>query len=212
VSEVAFPENEFTQMIERLSSDNRSGVRGAGVASATPMPTAQSADLGRVVPDRPLTPEERATLDRMAVEAGVRDERLPGSAEAQPTYQTLEEAIRAGAAVEDTVVRVPVGARNLAPLPSVPRMPDFRRVEGIDLERGLALVDGMSFPIPPEMVAEYKLAVVEVARDAIMEKLEEAVGLFARPETAEGTDGGVPTRVLSEVQQQPAGGGEEPPV
>jgi hypothetical protein len=72
---VDYPENDFTRMIEMTNQENRSGVRrNIGVASATPMPTVQSAAVGRPVEDEaPLTAEERAELDKAAIAAGVRD-------------------------------------------------------------------------------------------------------------------------------------------
>jgi len=90
------------------------------------------------------------------------------------------------------------------------RLPDFRKVEGIDLLRGYAMVDGMEFPIPTEKASEFKRFVVETARAAIMESMEEAVGLFTTPETAEVEDGGSTTGTAPAVQQQPEGSSAEP--
>src|SRR6267142_2823450 len=215
---VEFPQIEFTQMIERVGASNRAGSHMEGVASASPLPTAQSADLGKQVEELPpLTQEERDHLDRMAVEAGVRDPRIGTVEGVPPTYGSLEEAIAAGASVNPPVVeRYTPGMQGMVRgsdrqiarefLATRSRLPDFRQVEGIDLLRGYALVDGMEFPISPEKAAEFKKFVVETARAAIMKSMEEAVGLFTLPETAEVGNGGSTTSTTSTVQQQSEGG------
>ncbi len=227
--EVEYPQNDFTRMIEEVSSGNRSGVHREGVASATPLPTVQSADLGREVPPSPeMSAEERAELDRLAVAAGVKDERLgtAGPEAPQGAYASLEEAMAAGAPVnqptpEPVIERVPAGTRGIAlqqqaraPVRTIvqPRLPDFRKVEGIDLVQNRVVLDGMDFPITDEQAAEFKQFVVEVARTAIMDRLNEAVGLFSTPETVEVTDGGTRSEGTdTEVQQQPEGSSAQPP-
>jgi len=186
MSDVAYPSNDFTKMIERTASGNRSGVRG--VASATPLPTVQSADMGREVL-APLTAEERAELDLKAIAAGVRDPRIGSPEATDGNYVSLDAAIAAGAPVEIPVERHPVGmaatgriaAREF--IAQTVRLPDFRHVEGIDLLRGCVMVDGMEFSIPETDARDFKQYVVETARAAIMTKLNEAAGLFAAPVT-----------------------------
>lgn len=199
MAEVEFPDNDFTRMIEMTAEDNRRGVRG--VASATPLPTVQSADLGKVVEQVPMTEAERAELDRLAVEAGIQDERL-GSAGPEPAGSyTMEDAIAAGAPVAANLVpeynaralnpaRERMTAREYIGSRSVPRFPDFLRVEGINLIDGFALVDGMKFDVPPEKVLEFKRFVIDLVTADIMAKLTVAASLLTLPETAEGADGG----------------------
>lgn len=218
MASVEYPQNEFTRMIEGVASRNRSGGHGEGVASATPLPTAQSADLGREVPAlAPLTDAENTELNRLAVEAGVRDPRLGMSAEEQQaSYKSLEEAIEAGAFAKDLDVRVPVvGLAGISRqtarefVGSRTRLPDFRRVEGIDLLRDVVMIDGMEFPISPGKALDFKQFVVTTARNAIMEKLNEASGLFALPAKAEVVDGGIAEATAPEVQRESEGGSAE---
>lgn len=205
---VDFPDNDFTRMIEAVSSGNRSGLHREGVTSATPLPTVQSADIGREVTELPpLTEAEKVELDRLAVEAGVKDERI-GTASVlliPGDYSTLEEAIKAGSPVNPPVStgHVPNAPQTVREVlsRSAPRsrLPDFCRVEGIDLVHNKVVLDGMDFPITDEQAAEFKQFVVEVARTAIMEKLSAAVSLFAAPVTAEGPDEN--TQRAGEVQE-----------
>jgi hypothetical protein len=205
--EVVYPRNDFTEMIERTSSDNRSGVRG-GMASATPVPTAQSADFGRPVPEAPpLSDEERIERDRLAASLGITDGALPTE---QERYKSLDEAIEAGAPVRPA--RVPVGAAGYqygVLGGAMPRLPDFTRVEGIDLLRNRVMVDGMEFPIPEEEAREYKKYVIEVARDAIFQALSAAETLFGEPAPAEGASE-VTTRGDEALQRESAGDRAEP--
>lgn len=229
----SFPENDFTRMIDMTRGGNLSGVRRVGVASATPLPTVQSAALGRPVEEPPpLTREEREELDRQAIAAGVLDPRLGNQntdgtpAGVQNNYASMEEALAAGAPVNAPPTSDPTESRQTAreflahniargqvdltqraaaqAAILAPRIPNFRQVEGIDLVRNTVVLDGLAFPITDEKAAELKQFVVEVARDAIMTKLEEAAAsfaalkLFAVP--AEAKDGGESTGAAPEVQ------------
>jgi hypothetical protein len=216
MAEVVHPDNDYTRMIEMVSSQNRSGMRG--VASATPLPTAQSADVGRVAdPPPPMSSEERANLDRLAIEAGVKDDRLASADPGQ--YPSLEEAVAAGAPVKPNYTpralmsRERMTAREAMAI-STPRLPDFRRVEGIDLLRDRILIDGMEFPIPVDDAVHFKQYVVSIAKAAIMKMLNEATSLFAAPVTpAEVTSGGSTAESTStEVQRQSQGDSPEPTV
>jgi len=213
---VDYPQNSLTQMIEEAARANRAGGgmpvrRQVEVASATSMPTVQSAAVGRPVEEPPpLTAEEREELDRQAILAGVLDPRLgnqntDGTPINTPTtaYGSLEEAIAAGAPVNqpapavDPVENFRGGAtreqlvmrEKVRVMTGAPRVPDFRKVEGIDLINNAVVVDGLTFPLSAEQALELRQMVVETARAAIMEKLDEAMKLFteamyARPEAS----------------------------
>jgi len=178
----------------------------------------QSADLGREVQEPPaLSAEERAALDQAAREAGVKDDRL-GTANPvaeDGAYSSLEEALAAGAPVVQptpVVERVPAGALGLAMArggmyapPRVPvarevRLPDFTRVEGIDLLRDCVMIDGMEFPIAEHDALDFKQYVVMVARNAILIKLTEATSLFAAPATPAEVSNGGDAATVSEVR------------
>jgi hypothetical protein len=222
---VDYPQNSLTQMIEEAARANRAGGgmpvrRQVEVASATSMPTVQSAAVGRPVEEPPpLTAEEREELDRQAILAGVLDPRLgnqntDGTPINTPTtaYGSLEEAIAAGAPVNQPAPAVdPVenfrGDRaalvavreKVRVMTGAPRVPDFRKVEGIDLINNAVVVDGLTFPLSAEQALELRQMVVETARAAIMEKLDEAMKLFteamyARPEASDGSEAVLPVQ------------------
>src|SRR5712675_24479 len=204
---VDFPQNDFTRMMEAVRAQNQSGVRAGGVASALPLPTVRSADLGQEV-QNPLTFEEREELDAQARAAGILDPSLgnvsPETGAAQ--YATLEEAMAAGSPVAGATLLTsdPVTARMRSPrgqqflqqfipqfaaAPSPMRMPDFKRVQYIDLEHGFVVVDGMEFPMPEEDVREHKQYAITRVMDVINEKITEALGLLSTPPAAEEKDG-----------------------
>lgn len=228
---VDFPTNDFTRMIESVASGNRSGVRAGGLASATPLPTVRSADLGSEVPAEPeLSLEERIHLDQLAREAGIQDVRL---GTAQPDhgsqYASFEDALAAGASVNPPTFEEPTqeiapqglgrpsareylgGAFKPRPaLIEVPRLPDFRKVEGIDLTGNRVIVDGMDFPITDEEATEFKQFVVGKAHAAITERLSEALGLFASAGSPEVPNGGTAAEgEAAAVQQHDQGSGPE---
>lgn len=234
---VEYPKNDFTQMIERVAAGNRSGMRGGGLASAEPLPTVRSAELGTTVPDSaptdppPLTAEERAELDARALELGIVDERLGNASapgEAPPTYGSLEEALAAGAPVnappvpEDRATPASalprpdrVSAREFIGRPQrivqVPRLPDFGKIEGIDLVTNRVIVDGMDFPISDDEAKDFRQFVIEKVRAVVMEALDKAVGILTSATTPEDTNGGTTGTpgATAPVQREHQGSGEE---
>jgi hypothetical protein len=154
--------------------------------------------MGREVIDPPpLSMEERAELDRKAMELGLIE---PGAAGEPMLYATMEEALRAAgvdpnaapAPTADPVEALQFARQSPRPrggyLPppveikvvETARLPDFTKVQGMDLQKGVAYLDSMEFQIPAENLRKLRQFVVELARRAMMQKLEEAVGLFAR--------------------------------
>lgn len=191
---VRYPENEFTRAIEDTASANRRG----GVASASPAPTARSADLGTFTELPPLTEDERAELDqKMAV--------LTGEDVTQeiPTEHGLraQEIPTARMTAREFLRHVPAGGQIAFPT----RLPNFVAVEGIDLVRNTVTIDGMKFDITEEEAAEFKQFAVNRARAVIMQNLDQAANLFATPGVTD--EGQAP-----EVQREPEGGSPEPPV
>lgn len=204
---VEYPTNALTRLIEGTASQNQSGVRHSGVASATPVPSVRSADLGRPVEeDTPLSLEERQELDRLAQEAGIKDERLAQDESLGGQYGTFEEALAAGAAADlepvytasalahrenyaEATAQARARMNRRAEPQAPPRLPDFRNVEGIDLLRNVVMVDGMEFAITDEDARVFRQFVVETAHAQITERLNEAMSLFTSVATPEDTDG-----------------------
>ncbi len=187
----SYPENPWTQMIEETRRLNEAGgMRSTGPVSAGPEPTVRSAAMGQpVVELPPLSPEERAELDAHARELGL----IPGEAEEQGSkYATLEEAIEAGRSVHPPA---PVGqptdptdrmtAREfLARQENLPirarvvettRLPNFSKVQGIDLVRSVALVDGLEFALDQDTIVSLRTLVLGIAREQVMAQFDQAL-------------------------------------
>jgi hypothetical protein len=137
---------------------------------------------------------------------------LGGEVEDSP-YASLEEAIAAGAPVgadaeaiaegaaafrEPTLVapviqvRTPVGMRRMtaseSPVGSaaaLPRLPDFKKVQMIDMVNGKVYVDGLEFAIEPGELKMLRKFCVTKAKDQVQKALDAAL-----KELAEDTDGG----------------------
>jgi len=190
----SFPENNWTNEIEEIRRLNEmGGRRGAGPVSAGPEPTVRSAAMGQSVPELPpLSPEERAALDEEARKLGL----IPGAQKEEGTiYGTLEEAIAAGQSVHGPITTTQSATVNLNPdrmtaleflarwdnLPvqarvvEMTRLPDFSKVQGIDLIRSVAYVDGLEFPLDAATVSDLRTLVLGVARDQILRQFDEAL-------------------------------------
>jgi len=230
----AFPNNEWTQMIEAVRARN---LRGAPMPAdegvpqvGTPMPTVRSAELGRPVappadnPDRPLTAQEIEELNQAALQSGLvvgpvnpsLARTLDGGGGSDDTsYATLEEAIAAGAPVgaDEAAVaegamrfrepmptsptipvrspRMVVGAQRqtarefIAAQPQLPRLPDFKKVQMIDMVNGKVYVDGLEFSLELGELKTLRKFCVTKAKDQIQKALDAAL-----KELAEDTDGG----------------------
>jgi hypothetical protein len=195
---VEFPENNFTRMIEEVSRRNQETGGGRGLPmSADPRPSVVSASLGREVPAAPaplpLSAAEKAELDRLAIEAGMIDERLD-TTNAAPQYATLEDAIAASldgtpAAIDPAreITREvwssagrPLNAPSprARPVVTVSRLPNFKNVQGIDLILGVVYVDDLSFELPAVNLLEFRKFAATVARRQIMQSLDAAMASF----------------------------------
>lgn len=196
----SYPENPWTQVIEETRRLNEAGgMRSAGPVSAGPEPTARSAAMGQpVVELPPLSPEERAELDAHARELGL----MPGEAQEEGSkYATLEEAIEAGRSVHPPA---PVGQpvdptdrmtarefldrsaqENLpirARVVETTRLPNFSKVQGIDLVRGVAVVDGLEFQLDAQTVSDLRTLVLGNAREQVMAQFDAALTNMGEPD------------------------------
>jgi|SRR6185503_5333086 len=140
-------------------------------------------------------------------------ERTMNTVDAEAAYGTLEDAIRAGAPIsadendiaEGSIrfreptpnapviqVRAPIGGRRVTPREVVevreeallPKMPDFKKVQMIDLVNGKCYVDGVSFDLLPAEVKTLRKFCVTKARDTIQSLLDAAL---AEDDSGEGT-------------------------
>lgn len=215
------PQNAWTAMIERVAAMNQTGeFVGGGLSSVDPRPTVSSASMGRVTvveEPPPLSAQEQAELDAKAAALGI----MPPT-EGDGPYATMEDALRAAGVdpdappaptVDPVMTRMAGTGRLSARHPNLtrppqavvvqPRFPDFTKPESIDLQEGIALIDGMAFPVPPENLRRFKQFVIELAKRELVKKLEEAIGLFAREVTS---DQGTTQGEGKEVQRVPEGG------
>lgn len=180
----SYPENPWTQMIEETRRLNEAGgMRSAGPVSAGPEPTVRSAAMGQpVVELPPLSPDERAELDAHARELGL----MPGEVQEEGSkYATLEEAIEAGRSVHppapvgqpmDPTDR-PTASQFLARARVVEttRLPNFSKVQGIDLVRSVALVDGLEFALDQDTIVSLRTLVLGIAREQVMAQFDAAL-------------------------------------
>jgi hypothetical protein len=185
-----FPINPLVELLNRAGQYNaekglpagRSYAEGQAV-NAGPQQLVSSAAAGRV---RQLTSEERAERDRLAIEAGVKDESLMNTGdEENDLYPTLADALAAGEPVkrpEPMVARrMSVQAEELLPqytsraLNSRPRLINFKNIESVDLRRGLAIVDGFEIDMPPSDLRAIKEHVLRLAVDFVTIQLTAAL-------------------------------------
>lgn len=172
-----YPDNPLTRV---LTDRNGSPVTG------TPLPSTRSAVLGKAVPEAPppLSVEERAELDKKAMELGI----IPKDTTSEGTnYDSFASAITAGAPVLKPAVPV-------APKYS---LPDFTKVGPIDLVKNVVTVGDIEFPISPADSDRFKKYALNVARTSIEQHLADALRALHQGGDDELGEG-------EEVQQVPA--------
>ena len=220
MSGVSFPQNHLTQLIDRVREENQMyGGRGPveSTISAGPTPTARSSSLGPSVPVlEPMSDAENEEANKKLRELGI----LPPDPTADGAYGSLEEAMEAGMPVERPVVEQAIAThRPVRPMPNVsrtsmpdsPRLPDFSKVQGIDLIRNVVYIDGMEFAISEEDSRDMRVYVVTTASNAIMAQFNNVLNALV-PGLAEAKDGEGTTEVSqmreSECDSSSSEGGE----
>jgi hypothetical protein len=148
----------------------------------------------------PLSQEEIDRLDRMALESGLVKGPVTQSianklGEDIGPYASLEEAIAAGAPVGAEPEMVAIGARKYREAVPVfetpdrqtareflarraealPRLPDFSKVQMIDMVNGRVLLDGLEFPVTPAELKHLRTFCVTKAKEQITKSLEAAL-------------------------------------
>jgi len=167
--------NPFTDLIHEVNRINREGGALAGRGGGTPIvqggPLVRSAEVNR--PPDILSPEEYAERDRLAREIGI----LPPSEEEPPAYPTWESAAKIGR--EDIInpVAFQGSAREYIgeTKNELPRLIDFKKIQGIDLILNCVYVDGFRIPLPEETVKQYKQDVLNLAVNFVTQQLAEAL-------------------------------------
>src|SRR6185503_2993185 len=193
--------------MDAIGADNASrglpagrGHSGASHITDTPPPRVSSAAM------IPLSPEEQARRDARARELGLLEpdpDNTTGTwedaaAAGAPVY-SARAALAAGENSQENLRSIM--AATLAP-PSehvmelarrqvaaerqfgnlvTPRLPDFRNVQTFDLQRGVMLIDGMTFPIPVEDQTWMKSYAVTVALNDVVKQLALALQEFGLP-------------------------------
>lgn len=204
----AYPDNPMTRMIERAAQ--RNAERREVPVETGSSPAARSAAIGHEVIVAPLSEDERAELDRKAIELGImpNDSAIEGVVS---NYASPEDAARAGSSVptppesrQNAREFMQDYARGLTERRTAretvaqdyARLPDFTKVGGIDLIRDVVYVDSMEFSIPKVDADELRLYAIKVANQAIVAKLNSAVatltgmGLISTEAKDAGADAG----------------------
>ena len=135
-----YPDNALTRMFTHSSGD---------------LPSTRSAAVGRPSTPAPLTPEERAELDRKAAELG----------------------IGYGAAPEMSPRPAPVAEPQppAQPAPRTMALPDFTNVRYIDLQRKMVAVGNMEFVVPDNDVYSFKKYAANLAYTAFQQRILDAM-------------------------------------
>ena len=149
----------------------------------------------------PLSYEEITELNRKALESGVHPSQIPGFSEEESMgpYASLEDAIKAGAPVGADEAQVAIGAQRFRePVPvfpppdagrqtarefvaarnaanSVPHLPDFTKVQMIDMVNGKVYVDGMEFECTKPELKMLRTFCVKKAKEQVLAALEKAL-------------------------------------
>lgn len=166
-----FPDNPLTRM---LTDRNGFPVNGSS------LPSTRSAALGKPLPAPlpPLSPEERAELDRKAIELGIMP---PSETEMGSNYKSQEEAVSAG---QPVVKEQPAQSRVEY------RLPDFTKIRAIDLTRDLVIIGTLEFKISKEDSAEFKKFAINVAREAVEKELTDALSILRQEDNNNGLSAG----------------------
>ncbi len=230
MSEVSFPRNHLTQLIDRVKEENQMyGGRGPveSTVSAGPTSTVRSSSLGPVVPSAPpMSEAENAEANAKLRALGI----LPPDPLADAAYGSLEEAIAAGAPVDainlevqphmtgspstlktDHLFKRPgrtIMVSAEPSMPSAPHLPDFSKVQGIDLIRNVVYIDGMEFLISEEDSRDLRVYVVQTASNAITAQFTNVLNALV-PGMAEAVDGEGTTEVSQMRESERVSRGSE---
>lgn len=227
-----FPKNllvEHLLSVQRINAEKGApagrSYSGGGSQVDAGIPThVVSAAMNREVEARPLSPEEIADRDAAARKLGI----LPPLEEENETYENLDSALAAGASVKPPITdpapsvmearrqsvqqtwkETEYTSRAVGRSPA--RMIDFKRVQSIDLQRGVAFVDDFEIQLPAEDVRTMKKHILDLAVDfvtrqlaaALAEVMEVESGNQAVPVRVDGLQSrGYPNEDMSKMQRE----------
>lgn len=183
-------DNPITRIARQVADHNA----GAGMMrSYGPQVRVESAAMHQPVE---LPPGEQARLDALAAQHGVPMSDLGEAEEAQHRGPSLAET-----------ARLSFGA--YAPV-APPRLPDFTKIEGIDLKRGEVIVDGLRFPVPADDLRDMWGYAMVIVKEAVMAQFERALAQVTKiAEVPDDTRQDVPEVLARDTTGQP---GEVHPV
>lgn len=236
-------DNSFTRLIDRVSQMNANEGKPAGRAASqaaehfiTAIPAgrvrslkpAEAARLDFVPP--PLSPDEVMAANAQAAALGIVDnDELPmpnmgdgptdttGGPSEEEIEQMLPARFRAGpspaagpAVVPSGVPLAPEAARTIL---NSRAMPNFRNIQGFNLVTGVAIVDGVEFPLTETDVRDMKKFALHVVLDSMVIQVAQALIDIGVPEemAAKAAQSLRETAANAAVPGSMSNGGAEPP-
>jgi len=181
-------DNPLTRMMDAAKQENQNRGALAGRMSGTPVvPIGTRVQSGAMQSPRFLPPEEQAELDKKLLEITVdaprsedgytsfEDAANAGAPVNRPdvTPMTASEYVRAHPSATQDILRSAYGSSVESEAPA--RLINFKRVQGIDLIRGVAWVDNFEIKIDPQDVRDMKKYVMDIAVAYVTQQLAEAV-------------------------------------
>ena len=193
-------DNSATRMADYVRSLNAE--RGTPIARAsgeTPMVSAQVIPASMAAP---LSVEEVEARDAAAKAIGV----LPRDEETQEIEEISEPGFPRQTARE-FMAQNPMGPQAVlqASYNKGSRLIDFKKIQGIDLIRGIVWVDGFEIKIPQTDISKFKRYALDLAVNFVTEQLAAAMAeLTPLQEEVNDTDTQTEGETLSEVPDNPA--------
>lgn len=199
--------NRFTQLIDYVAQLNAQDGKPAGRAASqaaehfiTAVPAgrvrslrpAEAAKLDYVPP--PLSAEQIAYANAQAQALGVADgsgDEITDTADG-PTEEEiaamLPQRFRTGTtspsgATTQRTVAVPQGVPATAAqgIATARAMPNFRNIQGFNLEKGVAVVDGIEYPLPEDDIRDMKKYALSIVLDVMVVQVAQALCDFGLP-------------------------------
>lgn len=182
---------EVADMVKQMNADRgvpAGRIAGAAIQAVTG-PRVSSAEM--LAGPRELSPAEQAEqaeLDRKARSIGImppleEEESTPDNRmtareimeAALPMREIMETALPVDTPAQRSIGKLTKEFIAQFPEPAAPRLPDFTKIQGIDLIRNVAYVDTFEIPLPDAFVNEVKGVVLNLAVNLVTEQLAKAM-------------------------------------